>query len=134
MKTIILPSKDKWDVLCKRPSIIKSELEDIVRNIISDVKSFGDQALLDYAERFDKIKTGTLKVSPEEIAGSAGMVSEELKAAIDFARKNIEKFHSAQLYTEPTIETSPGVKCRRKNVAIEKVGLYLQRSQVVKKL
>jgi histidinol dehydrogenase len=125
MKTIMLPSKDKWEALCKRPAIIKSELEDIVRNIINDVKSRGDQALLDYAERFDKIKTGTLKVSQDEIAGSAQKVSEELKAAINVARRNIEKFHSAQLYSEPTIETSPGVKCRRKNVAIEKVGLYI---------
>ena len=125
MKTVILPSKDKWEALCKRPAIIKSELEDVVRNIINDVKSLGDQALLDYAEKFDKMKTTTLKVSPEEIAGSAGQVSEELKAAIDIARRNIEKFHSAQLYIEPIIETSPGVKCRRKNVAIEKVGLYV---------
>ena len=125
MKTIILPSKDNWEALCTRPSIIKSELEETVRSIISNVKSFGDQALLDYAERFDRMKTDTLKVTPEEIAGSAGKISEELKAAIDIAWRNIEKFHNAQLYSEPTIETSPGVICRRKNVAIEKVGLYI---------
>jgi histidinol dehydrogenase len=125
MKTFILPSKDEWEILCRRPAIIKSELRDVVRNIICDVKSRGDQAVIDYSEKFDKTKTGSLKVTPEEIVDSAGKVSEELKAAIDIARSNIEKFHSAQLFPEPVIETSQGVKCWRKNVAIEKVGLYI---------
>jgi histidinol dehydrogenase len=53
------------------------------------------------------------------------MVPEELKKAINTAKNNIEKFHSAQLITEPVIETSKGVKCWRKSVAIEKVGLYI---------
>ena len=125
MKTIILPSKDKWETLCKRPSINRSELEDVVRKIINDVKSHGDQAVIDYTEKFDKIKLGSLKLSPEEIADSAGKVSEDLKAAIDIARKNIEKFHSGQLLQEAVIGTSQGVKCWRKSIAIEKVGLYI---------
>ena len=52
-------------------------------------------------------------------------VSQTLKNAIDIAKKNIEKFHSAQLLTEPVIETFKGVRCWRKSVAIEKVGLYI---------
>ena len=44
-------------------------------------------------------------------------VPEELKKAINIAKTNIEKFHSAQLMTEPVIETIKGVKCWRKNVA-----------------
>ena len=125
MKTVILPSEDKWEALCKRPASVKSELEDIVRKIINDVKSRGDEAVIEYSEKFDKIKTTSLKVPANEIAHAYGKVSEELKAAIDIARKNIEKFHSAQLMPEPVIETSKGVKCWRKNVAIEKVGLYI---------
>jgi histidinol dehydrogenase len=125
MKTIILPKKDKWEALCKRPARIKTELEKAVRSIINDVKFRGDQSVLDFSERFDKVKPDFLKVLPEEIAGSADKVSEELKIAIDIARRNIEKFHSSQVYQEPVIDTSPGVKCWRKNVPIEKVGLYI---------
>ena len=125
MKTIILPSEDKWEVLCKRPALVKSELEDVVRSIINEVKSQGDQAVIEYSEKFDKIKTASLKVPMQEIVDSAGKVSEGLKAAINIAKRNIEKFHSAQLIPEPVIETSKGVKCWRKNVAIEKVGLYI---------
>ena len=125
MKTIILPPKDQWGALCQRPELIRTELEDIVRNILNDVKSLGDKAVIDYSLKFDKVKTASLKVQPEEIADAARYVSEELKSAIEIARRNIEKFHSAQLHPEPVTETSQGVKCWRKNVAIEKVGLYI---------
>jgi histidinol dehydrogenase len=125
MKTIVLPSKDKWDELCRRPVINQPELEDSVRNIVHDVKIFGDQALLDYSEKFDKIKPALLKVSQEELEDSKVKVSGEVKSAIDIARINIEIFHSAQLFTEPVVKTSEGVRCWRKSVAIEKVGLYI---------
>nr|MBA3971421.1 histidinol dehydrogenase [Bacteroidota bacterium] len=52
-------------------------------------------------------------------------VSEELKQAIKLAKSNIEKFHKAQIEQEKIIETSIGVKCWRRSVAIEKVGLYI---------
>jgi histidinol dehydrogenase len=125
MKTFILPPEDKWDALCMRPEISKSELEEVVRTIISDVQLHGDKALIRYSEKLDRIKLNTIIVSQEEIAGSAQKISEELKSAINIAHKNIEKFHTAQLIDETTVETSPGVKCWRKSVAIEKVGLYI---------
>jgi histidinol dehydrogenase len=53
------------------------------------------------------------------------MVSEELKLAIQSAKQNIEKFHISQKEDPEVIETSEGVQCWRKSVAIEKVGLYI---------
>ena len=53
------------------------------------------------------------------------MVSKELKLAIQSAKRNIEKFHINQKEETKVIQTSEGVKCWRKSVAIEKVGLYI---------
>ena len=53
------------------------------------------------------------------------MVSDELKAAINLAKNNIEKFHIAQNDEVEIIETTPGVQCWRKSLPIEKVGLYI---------
>jgi histidinol dehydrogenase len=125
MKTIYLPPKDCWETLCKRPGLVRSELEDVVLKIINNVKVSGDKAVLEYSERFDKIKPASLKITEEEIVESETKISEELKTAIDTARRNIVKFHSFQLKTEELIETTPGIKCWRKSVAIEKVGLYI---------
>jgi len=125
MKTILYPEKESWDTLCKRPGIDKTDLEDVVREIINGVKSEMDNAIYCFSEKFDGVPPGNLKVSLTEIRKSIGQVPEELKMAINVAKTNIENFHSAQLVTEPVIETFKGVKCWRKSVAIEKVGLYI---------
>jgi len=48
-----------------------------------------------------------------------------LKKAIVSAKSNIEKFHAVQLQAVEVIETMPGIKCWRKTVPVEKVGLYI---------
>lgn len=125
MKTIILPEKDSWETLCKRPSIKKSDLEAKVRDILEKVKSEKDKAVQSFSEKFDSVKPDILKVSTKEIMESESLVPEEIKNAINSARINIEKFHSAQLITETDVETFRGVRCWRKSVPIEKVGLYI---------
>jgi histidinol dehydrogenase len=74
---------------------------------------------------FEKVSIDELLVSEEEINSAAELLDDSLKAAIKHAKSNIEKFHSHQLITEPTIEIMPGVLCWRESVAIEKVGLYI---------
>ena len=125
MKTIILPDRGEWESLCRRPSINRNDLEEIVREILKDVKSEKDKALYTYSEKFDGVKLGNLKVSSEEISESVRQVSDQIKRAINAARENIERFHSSQLLTEAPVETSKGVRCWRKNIPIEKAGLYI---------
>jgi histidinol dehydrogenase len=66
-----------------------------------------------------------LAVSTKEIAAAIDKVPHALKAAIQIAHDNITAFHEAQQIKEDVVETAPGVKCWRKSVAIEKVGLYI---------
>jgi len=125
MKLIFFPEKENWETLCKRPGIDKNDLGNVVRAIINSVKSETDNAIFRFSEKFDGVPPGNLKVSSAEIEESAGLIPQELKNAIKIAKKNIENFHSPQLFTEPVIETFNGVKCWRKSIAIEKVGLYI---------
>jgi len=125
MKSIIFPEKENWESLCERPGIDRSDLTDIVKSIINRVKSEADKAIYYYSDKFDGVPPGNLQVSSTEIEESSGQIPQELKNAIKIAKKNIEKFHSSQLTKEPVIETMKGVRCWRKSVAIEKVGLYV---------
>jgi histidinol dehydrogenase len=125
MKTILFPKKENWEELCRRPVFDKSQLDDVVSTILRRVRSEGDKAVIEYSEKFDGLTLFDLKVSPAEIQRSSELVPENLKEAIQTARNNIEKFHSAQLIKEPLIETSEGVRCWRRNVAIEKAGFYI---------
>ncbi len=125
MKTIILPEKNKWESICQRPAINKTNLEVAVRNIINTVRSESDKAVSYFSRKFDGVVPDNLKVSSDEIKESSGLVTESLKEAINIARANIEKFHRVQMVTEPVVETTAGVRCWRKNIPIEKVGLYV---------
>ncbi len=121
----MLPEKESWKELCRRPEIARNDLENVVRGIINSVKSETDNAVYFFSGKFDGVSSGNLKVTSEEIQESDRQIPQELKNAIKVAKKNIENFHSAQLITEPVIETFKGVRCWRKSVAIEKVGLYV---------
>jgi histidinol dehydrogenase len=125
MKKIILPEREDWDGLCKRPQMSANDLGNVVRSILDDVKSEGNKAVLFYSSKFDGATSGNLKVTSEEILESVQQVPQPLKDAIDKAKNNIEKFHMAQIISEPVIETMKGVFCWRKSIPIEKVGLYI---------
>jgi histidinol dehydrogenase len=119
------PDKNQWADLLSRPLLDYNQGEATVKEIIKTVRNQGDAALKHYAEKFDKVVLGNLKVSEEEIEAAGSQVSEELKQAINQAKENISLFHASQKLNPEKIETQPGVFCWRKNVAISKVGLYI---------
>jgi histidinol dehydrogenase len=125
MEIVKYPEKSTWKEVLKRPEIDHSTLENTVADILNDVKINGDKAVLKYNLKFDKVAIESLLVTPEEIEEARNLIDSKLKKAILIAKGNIEKFHTAQKNAIKTIETTPGVKCWQRSVAIEKVGLYI---------
>ena len=125
MRVYKYPSKESWNSLTKRPTINQKDLTLTVSRILDNVVANGDRALLEYTKKLDKVSLKTLQVSSDELAAAQKLVAPELKNAIQLAYANIYRFHKAQQQKELPVETSPGVKCWRKAVAIEKVGLYI---------
>lgn len=125
MEIIKYPSREKWQQLSQRALADKAEeVKAIVADIISNVASRGDEAIMEYEQRFTGASLNSLAVSEEEIAEASTLVSEELKSAIKTARENIEYFHKAQA-TVVEVQPDPGVKCIQRQVPISKVGLYV---------
>ena len=125
MEVIKYPSKADWPSLVKRPALDVTTLFDTVRTVLNEVRSEGDAAVKRYEEKFDKVTLSGLQVSEEEIKEARELVSEDLKQAIRTAKANIEKFHASKRFTGQKVETTSGVTCWQKAVAIEKVGLYI---------
>ena len=111
--------------LIRRPLNDSKVLNKQVQEIIEQVQQQGDTALQHYTEKFDNARLSNFAVSPTEIEQAASQVPPALKKAIASAKSNIEKFHKAQCIVEEPIETSPGLVCWRKSVAIDSVGLYI---------
>ena len=121
----INPAKSEWSRILKRPAIDSRPLEETVAAILADVKLNGDAAIKKYALQFDKVQLDKLKVTEEEIAEGVSLTDDNLKQAIGLAKENITAFHAAQKEMAAPVETMDGVRCWRKSVAIEKVGLYI---------
>ncbi len=119
------PSRKEWQRLLSRPAMDVTTLFDTVRTVLEEVRREGDAAVKRYEEKFDKVKPEALEVSDAEIEDARSLVSEDLKQAIRTAKANIETFHAAQRFTGHKVETTEGVTCWQKAVAIEKVGLYI---------
>ena len=125
MQMIKNPERKDWKVLLQRPYVDNRNIAESVQTILNAVKQHGDEAIRSFTKKFDVIELNHFEVSEEEIAASQNQISTELKQAILQSKKNIEKFHSAQLPQVEMIETMPGIQCWRKNAGIEKVGLYI---------
>lgn len=125
MKIYKYPEKQQWSELLARPVFETASLDETVKSVLKDIKTHGDAAVKKYTLQFDKVDIAALQVTSAEFDAAENLVSTELKNAIELAIKNIKTFHSAQMQEEKVVETMPGLICRQKSVAIEKVGLYV---------
>ena len=125
MDTINYPLRNEWSKLLQRPSIDTASLEQTVNEVLLEVQKNGDSAIKKFTLKFDKVQVNQLLVNEGEFEEAEKTCGPELKAAIQLAKNNIKKFHNSQKEEIKYIETVSGVKCWRRSVGIEKVGLYI---------
>ncbi|MFI4954495.1 MAG: histidinol dehydrogenase [Gammaproteobacteria bacterium] len=98
---------------------------DKTKNIIQEVRTNGDQALINFTQQFDKAHITDLKVSASEFVDARKKITVAALEAIIFAHERISIFNES-LYPETQItETCAGVTCERQARPIEHVGLYI---------
>jgi histidinol dehydrogenase len=97
----------------------------VVQDVLDAVKKEGDKAVTAYTQKFDGVTMDHAIVSEAAINEAVLDLAPALKEAIQLAAKNIRCFHEAQVNGPVSIETMPGVRCWRKSVGIDKVGLYI---------
>ena len=125
MKKILYPHKNDWAEILKRPVLNMETLRVTVCEVLDKIKAEGDKAVIEYEERFDKVKLESLAVTDAEMKEAEALVPIELKVAILLAQRNIYTFHKKQKFEGKKVETMEGVTCWQKAVGIEKVGLYI---------
>ncbi|MDL2310418.1 histidinol dehydrogenase [Peptostreptococcaceae bacterium OttesenSCG-928-C18] len=109
----------------KRDEEDNLEVENIVRNIIKDVKTNGDNAVKNYTEKFDGVKIKDMKVTKDEIEFAIKDVGEDFLNILKEAAQNIKTYHDEELETTWYKDFRPGVKLGQKITPIERVGIYV---------
>ena len=109
MNKIFNPKPEIWSEILKRPTKTIDDIEVTVKEIFKEVQRKGDKAVAKYTSLFDGVKFENIEVSKAEIEQAIVTIPEDLKTAIQLAKSNIEKFHSAQKTTKIEVETIEGV-------------------------
>ncbi len=117
--------------LLRRSEIGAEVVLDTVSKIIGDVHHNGDQSLIHYTEKFDKVKLENLKVPEDVVERSTGQVDETLLDALEKAAKNIEKFHRAQIPPEWICNVDEGITAGQIIRPVETVGCYIPGGRAV---
>jgi histidinol dehydrogenase len=103
----------------------EKNVEDIVDEIIANVRKDGDAALLAYGEKFDKAKLDSLLVSDEEIKEAFAQMDDEFIKTLEIARDNISRFHEQQIKKNFVITEEGGIVLGQKYTPVERAGLYV---------
>ena len=124
-KIYVNPPRSEWPALTARCTRQEEEIGERVAAILAEVRTDGDAALRRIVRRIEGYLPETFEVTRERRAEAAKAVSQQLKAALEQAKANIEAFHRAQLPAQVEVETMPGVRCVQRAVAIGRAGLYI---------
>jgi histidinol dehydrogenase len=99
----------------------------VAADIVADVRRRGDQALIDYTQRFDRLALtpATLRLPQSEIDRAVAVVPADRRAAIDLAAERIEAFHRRLLPANVDYVDEAGVRLGARYTPVESVGLYV---------
>lgn len=102
-----------------------SEQLSIVKTIIEDIRSRGDEALRDFTERFDQTRLSTFLVSEQEIEDAYNQIDESFVKIVKEAAENIRLFHEKQLRPSWMTTEENGTILGQKITPLDSVGVYV---------
>jgi len=126
MKLVKIGSSN-FKKLVNRNSHFKKRVSESVKKILDNVRLYGDDAVVRYTRRFDKIKMRTrdIRVTECEISGAYQNIRPEIVTAIKTVMENVNKFYKRQLKKSWKIKDTEGVVLGEKFTPIEQVGVYV---------
>lgn len=113
-----------YDLLKQRSIDNGSSVEDAVSKILKYVIDRGDEALIEYTEKFDGVKPASIEVSEKEMEEALGAVDEKLLEVIKRAAENIRIYHEKQCENSWFITKENGIVLGQKITPLKRVGVY----------
>ncbi len=126
MKILRINSKEAQRLfnrsLCK-----KKRIEEKVRDIIDNVRLLGDEALIKYTRKFDRVKLSAkqLRVSQSEISAAFQNISPDFVSNLKVALENVNKFYKKQIRKPCRTKDRDGVILAERLLPLESVGIYI---------
>jgi len=122
----VIENNKELNQLVKRSEVEVEQFETSVKEIIRNVKEKGDKAVLEYTEKFDKVKLSPeeIKVPFKELEKAYEEIEEDVRWSLEVAAERVRKFHEAQIEKSYFIEEE-GMLLGQKVIPVERAGLYV---------
>ena len=120
--------KDRIDLLVSARQEIDTDVNDVVRKILADVRLRGDEALVEYTEKFDRLSLGhaaDIKISEAEVISARVSCSHGTLETLEHAAHRIKSYHEKQLPQGFEYIDNDGVRLGSRWTPISSVGLYV---------
>jgi histidinol dehydrogenase len=103
------------------------DVDDVVAAILADVRARGDEAVIDYTRRFDRLELtpDTLRIPAVDLDGAARSCTPEAIAALEFAAARIHAFHARQRPDDLDYRDDAGLRLGYRWTPVTAVGLYV---------
>ena len=125
MIQIIHNNPEALKKMLDRSQLNLSDVNKVVEDILSDVKTYGDSKVIAYTQKFDHVTLKDLKVSKEEINEAFNRIDSILLDDLKKAKENIYQYHLNQLIQPFTLKPEKGVTLSQIVKPIETVGIYV---------
>ncbi len=104
---------------------------DAVDALIAEVRERGSAALLDQAERFDRVRPASIRVPAEQLRAAEEGLEPAVRAALEEAIDRVRRTTAAQVPDERVTEVAPGARIRQRWQPVDRVGLYVPGGKAV---
>lgn len=103
------------------------DIERSVATILSDIRNNGDDAVVQYAKKFDNLDLTpeNIKVTQDEIDNSENLIDDDIKSAIQLAHKNISDFSQQSLPKDWSYNPRDGVTLGEKFTPLDRIACYI---------
>lgn len=125
------PSATELLALVPRAATDVAAALDPARELIDDVRARGEAALLDQAERFDRVRPAAVRVSTEELAAARDALTDDVRAAVESTIERVRAASAAQVPAPETTVLAPGAVVEQRWQPVARVGLYVPGGKAV---
>lgn len=135
MRTIDLRGRElsASDMLAAVPRAAQARAEalDTATRIVEDVRTRGETALREQAERFDGVTGHAIRVPSEHIAAAVTALAPDIRAALEEAIRRVRQASAAQVPAEQTTDIGPGARIVQRWQPVRRVGVYIPGGKAV---
>lgn len=109
----------------RKPVSLDTTLEGRVAEVVKTVAERGDAALLEYTDRFDRVRPSSISVPVSKLADAWEASAPAWKKAFQNAAENIRRFHRRQCREDWYVDEGDGVRLGQRILPVDSAGLYV---------